>query len=252
MKKAAQILATYFGDRRHYPHNKDGVVELINKQVEWHKTLDLGYPTDLIIVNHDIELNGVQEFLNEFDGTATYNGIVRILHRPFFEADISYASYKYAFFKYKDEYEYWYFNEDDVLIQHISLIKDMIDLLDSDPTLGFIAASNFIKHRVHLFTYDADGYIIGTGDHVPHAHGGCGLTSTKILSEICTKYPDFMNTANIRHEVFGESIEKKTPGGYMEGEYEIDFTYRFIQAGYKMKCISNGSSFLRLQDGASL
>lgn len=252
MKKAAHILATYFGDRRHYPHNKNGVIEVIKKQIDLHKTLDLGYPTDLIITNHDVELDGVYEFLNQFDGIPTYNGVVRILNRPFFEADISCASYKYAFFKYKDEYDYWYFNEDDVLIQHTHLIKDMIDLLNDDPALGFIAASNFIKHNVHLFTHDVDGYIIQTGGHAPHAHGGCGLTSTKILSKICTKYPDFMNTANIRHEAFGESVEKKPPGGYMEGEHEIDFTYRFIQAGYKMKCISKGDSFLRLQDGISI
>lgn len=250
--KAVQVMATYFGARRHYPYNEEGVRDLIAKQVEWHKTFDLGYPTDLVIVNHDIELEGVREFLDQYEGTQLYNGVVRIIHRPFFEPDISYASYKYAFAKLKGEYDYWYFNEDDVIIQHPHLIKDMIDLLEGDESLGFIATSNFVQYNVHHFDYDSNGYIVGTGGHPPHAHGGCGLTSTEIFLDVCSKYPDFMNTANLRHETTTEYVEKRPPGGYMEGFKEIDFSNRFIQAGYKMKCISTGSSFLRLQDGGYL
>ena len=222
---------------------------MITRQVEHHKFLDLGYPTDLLIVNHDIELEEVRDFLDQYEGTTLLNGVVRILRRPFFEPDLSFASYKYAFTKFQDKYDYWYFNEDDVIIKHQYLMKDMIDLLESDPALGFIATSNFVNYNMHLFTYDEDGYVIKTGADEPHAHGGCGLTSTGIFLDICDKFPDFMNTANIRHETTGNHIEREHPGGYMEGYREIDFSHRFIQAGYKMKCISTGNSFERLQDG---
>lgn len=250
--KAVQVMATYFGSRRHYPFNAEGVKELITKQIQWLKDFDLGYPTDLLIVNHDIEIDGVANFLHQYNDTALHNGVVRILNRPFFEPDLSFASYKYAFTKHNSEYDYWYFNEDDVIINHPSLVKDMIDLFESDPTLGFIATSNFVNYNTHLFEYDDYDYILKTGNGDPHAHGGCGLTSTKVFFDVCNKFPDFMSTANIKHETTDNYVEKKLPGGYMEGYREIDFSHRFIQAGYKMKCISKGSSFVRLQDGGFL
>jgi hypothetical protein len=250
--KAVQVFATYFGNRRHFPYNQEGVEALIEKQIEHLKQIDLGHPTDLLIVNHDINLEGVCDFLNKFEGVGLRNGAVRILHRPFFEADLSYASYKYAFHHYNTEYDYWFFNEDDIQIECPSLIKRMIDMLDEDPSLGYIAAYDYSHRGVHRFHYDNQGYIVGTGGHKPHAHGGCGLTSTNIMSDVISKFPEFMMTANIRHETLNTYVEQRPPGGYIEGPAEIDFTYKFIEAGYKMKCISDGHSFVRLQDNLTL
>lgn len=242
--KAVQVMATYFGNRRHYPNNAFEVTELLERQVDHLKNFDLGYPTDLLIVNHDKGYEDGRDFLQSIEGTVLRNGVVRTLNRPWVSNDLSFGSYKYAFHKYQDEYAYWYFNEDDVIIEHKNLMLDMIELLNSDPNLGYIATSNFITGQ-HQFVLDDNGYIIGTGGHIPHAHGGAGLTSTKIFKQVCEKFPEFMNTANL----LGENEIKQGATVYTDDNEEINFSHTFIKAGFQIKCISKGHSFLRLQTG---
>ena len=242
--KAVQVMATYFGNRRHYPKNIFDVIELLQRQIAHLKTFDLGYPTDLLIVNHDKGSVDALEFLQSIDGETLRNGKVIILNRPWVSNDLSFGSYKYAFHKFKEDYDYWYFNEDDVIIEHPHIMLDMINLLESDTSLGYIATSNF-QNGIHKFQYDEEGYIIATGGHIAHAHGGCGLTSTTIFKQVCEKFPEFMQTANILEE----SQTREYANVYTDDMEEINFSHMFIKAGYKMKCISRGHSFLRLQTG---
>jgi len=100
--KVAKILAFYFGDRRHYPHNKEGVIDLFKKQIQTHQTLNPGINMDLIIVNHDTEDNDVYELLNEYDGQEVSTGKIRVIHRPRVSHDLSFGSYKYAFYLFQD------------------------------------------------------------------------------------------------------------------------------------------------------
>ena len=246
--KAAQILATYFGERRTYPYDVENTIEILKKQIENLKTLDTGYNSDLVIVNHDSGNTDAHEFLNQVDNMELKNGVVRVLNRPIINHDMSFGSYKYAFHKYQNEYDFWFFNEDDILPVVGNFIGDMINLLESDSKVGFVAALQFTDDPVHHFTIDSDGHITGTGVSPAHAHGGVGMTSTTILKDVCNKFPDYLNTPNINYE--GESILKN--GGYGGEVVEVDFTHTFIKAGYKLKCYSDGSKFKRLQDGRNL
>jgi|TARA_R110000803_G_C11982599_1_gene320956 hypothetical protein len=243
--KAVQVMATYLGQRRHFPKNKQDGFDLIKKQVLHHKSLDLGVECDLLIVNHDNGDKETQDFLNQYDGENIFNGEIKILHRPRINFDLSFGSYKYAFFKYQNHYDYWYFNEDDVIILYDNAIKDMIDTLESDSTTGFVAASNF-THNSHAFILDSDGHIVSTGGMSPHAHGGCGLTSTTIFNEVCKTHPHFMQTPNIL------GITSPNTKGYeyaSDSQMEIEFTNIFTTLGYKIKVYSDGKKYLRLQSG---
>lgn len=249
--KAVQVMATYFGPRRHFPKNKQEAMELIARQIDHHKKLDLGVPSDLLIVNHDDGDIEVREFLDQIDGERVYNGIVRILHRPRISYDLSFGSYKYAFFLYQNEYDYWYFNEDDVIILEPNAMKDMINILENDPhkLTGFVAASNFV-HNKHAFTFDANGYVTSTGGHNPHAHGGAGLTSTKIFHAVCNAFPHFMQTPNILQTTVNKDIS-----GYeyaSDSEMEMEFTQLFTKLGYRIKVYSDGKKYLRLQSGETI
>lgn len=246
--KAVQVMATYLGQRRHFPKNKQEGFDLIREQVSHHKDLDLGIESDLLIVNHDDGDKETQDFLNQYNGEKTFNGEIKILHRPRINFDLSFGSYKYAFFKYQNQYDYWYFNEDDVVILYNNAIKDMIDLLESDPSTGFVAASNF-THNGHAFTFDSDGHIVSTGGISPHAHGGCGLTSTAIFNKVCETYPHFMQTPNIL------GITSPDVKGYeyaSDSQMEIEFTNIFTTLGYKIKVYSDGKKYLRLQSGENI
>jgi hypothetical protein len=250
--KAVQVLATYFGERRTYPFNIDNTIKILNKQIENLKTIDTGYDSDLLIVNHDNGSVKGNEFLKQVENTILKNGIVRILNRPIINHDVSFGSYKYAFYKYQNEYDFWFFNEDDILPMTNNFIGDMIDLLKNDSNVGFIAALQFVKginitSDTHTFKFDENNYIISTGNHQPHAHGGVGVTSTSIIKDIVNKFPSYLDTPNINYN--GNST---LSGGYGGDGLEVDFTNIFVKAGYKIKCYSDGAKFTRLQDGRSL
>lgn len=248
--KAVQVMATYLGPRRHYPKNKYEGLDLINKQIIYHKHLDLGVECDLLIVNHDDGDEEVKKALDQYNEIDIFNGKVKILHRPRINLDLSFGSYKYAFFHYQNDYDYWYFNEDDVIILNDNAVKDMINILENDPykLTGFVAASNF-THNKHAFTFDQNGYITSTGGHPPHAHGGCGLTSTKIFNQVWETYPHFMQTPNILN------LSSSDVKGYeyaSDSKMEIEFTHIFTNLGYKIKTYSDGKKYLRLQSGETL
>jgi hypothetical protein len=249
--KAAQILATYFGTRRHYPFNKEGVQDVLNRQVETLCKLDLGYDTDLIIVNHDNQDPFAHDFLQSINGVQLKNGQVRILHRPIVSQDVSFGSYKYAYYMHRTEYDYWFFNEDDVLPQKSGLVQKMINQLNSDSSIGFVAALQFANGS-HVFQFNEMGYISATGGHMPHAHGGVGLTSTAILDRLVAKYPLYLQTPNILLQKNELQDYLTLEGGYGGDHLEIDFTNAFVKAGYNLVCSSEGDDFLRLQDNSLL
>jgi hypothetical protein len=247
MKKAVQVLATYFGDRRNYPHNKIQVFEVLERQIHSAQQLDTGIDCDLLIVNHDIKDPQVTTYLSSISGTKTKNGIVKVLHRPIVNSDLSFGSYKYAFHKFENEYDYWFFIEDDILPLRKNYVKEMINVIEGDPQVGFVAALNF--KTAHPFSFDEEGYIKSVGHlrWVPHAHGGVGLTSTQILQELRTKNPSYFDTPNIN-----QTSHPIPEGGYAGDHVEVEFTYAFSQIDYKLKVYSPGTYFERLQDGEKL
>ena len=250
MKKTAKVLAFYFGDRRHYPHNRKGVEELFLKQLETHKELDPGCPMDLIIVNHEIGDMQSRKFLNMYDGTPIHSGVVRILHRPRISFDLSFGSYKYAFWKFQDEYDYWFFCEDDVLPLKENMVQGMIDMMEEDDKVGMVSAVTFNHLPVHHYVFDTDGYITRTGQHAPHIHGGVGLTSTKVLKHVNSALPEYFYTPNILEDKGKKPSDKFSYEN--ENNIEIGFSLDITKLGYKLKCYSKGDCVLRLQDGNKL
>jgi hypothetical protein len=247
--KAAKVFAFYFGDRRFYPTNKSGVIELFKRQIESHKKIHPGVPTDLIIVNHDTGDLEVREFLDGYENFEILGGKIRILHRPRINGDFSIGSYKYAFHLLKDEYDYWFFCEDDIETVSENVIRDMIDMLESDPVVGFIAALNFKKYGIHPYV-EKDGYIESTGTHPPHAHGGVGLTSTSLMLK-ATNGTSYFDTPNIN---LYNSITNSTPhhniSGYEnENSHEVGFSNIFHSAGLRLKAFSDGGNFLHIREG---
>lgn len=243
--KTAIILATYFGDRRNYPHNQDEVVEVLDKQIQAAKTLDMGCPCDLIIVNHNYDNQVGLDYLQSVDGTQTRNGTVYVRNRPVVRQDMSFGSYKYAYMVYGEQYDYYFFNEDDILPMKDNVVSDMIAAFEADPKVGFVPALLF-TNCVHVHEMDEDGYIAKTGGGPAHAHGGVGLTSSKIMKEIAAKYPNYIGT------VADYNGTSHAIGGYGGQHAERDFTHIFCEHGYKLKCISDGFRFKRLQDGRDL
>jgi|LakMenEpi03Aug12_release.lakeMendotaPanAssembly.Ray.scaffolds.fasta_scaffold02536_8 hypothetical protein len=250
--KVAKVLAFYFGNRRLYPHNKEGVIQLLKRQIESHKKIQPGVPTDLILVNHDTGDVEVRELLSQYEGMEINGGVVRILHRPRISFDLSMGSFKYAFYVLQNEYDYWFFCEDDVETIKDNVVIDMITLLNSDSRIGFVAACDYRNYNIHHYITE-DGFIRGTGVDAPHAHGGIGLTSTKIIRDVSQKISSYLSTPNIDSYINGvNSTTLLTESYENENTHEINFTNDFIKAGYELKSFSDGTNFLHIRENITL
>lgn len=249
--KVAKVLAFYFGDRRFYPHNKLGVMNLFKRQIETHTKINPGMYMDLIIVNHDSGDKETLDFLRLYENHKIFNGKVRIINRPRINGDFSIGSYKYAFHLLKNEYDYWFFSEDDIEPKCDNITKDMVDILNSDKKIGFVCALNFINYHMHHYQ-EIDGYIERTGESPPHAHGGVGLTSTYLMETI-TKNTDFFDIPNIVQYDNKSHIKSEVNTDYENENYqEIHFSNIFYEAGYKLKSFSDGTKFLHIRENISV
>jgi hypothetical protein len=249
--KVAKILAFYFGNRRHYPYDKLGTMDLFKRQIEVHKKTDPGLDMDLIIVNHDTGDTEVLDFLNQYENDNVFSGKIRILNRPRISGDFSIGSYKYAFYLLKNEYDYWFFSEDDIEPLKSNIVKDMVDMLQSDSKIGYVCALNFKNYSIHHYE-EVDGYIERTHGWPPHAHGGVGLTSTKLMNEV-TSGTNFFITPNILKEKNELIDENRINSSYEnENHEEIHFSNIFHSHGYKLKSFSDGTNFLHIRENITL
>jgi hypothetical protein len=240
--KVAKVLAFYFGWRRHYPHNKEGVIDLFKTQIKTHQTLNPGVNMDLIIVNHDTQDQDVYDLLNEYDGQDVSTGKIKVIHRPRISSDLSFGSYKYAFYLLQNEYDYWFFSEDDILPLTNGIVPELIDILNSSEDIGFVGALRY--PNTHCYTLE-DGYII-SHDHV---HGGCGLTSTIKMKKVAEIVPTYLQTPNI----LNEEIKNKIVDDYLgENTFEISFTQDFINAGFKLKVKNSLDNFSHIREEIKL
>lgn len=240
--KVAKVLAFYFGDRRHYPKNKEGVIDLFKTQIKTHQTLNPGVNMDLIIVNHDTQDQDVYDLLNEYDGQDVSTGKIKVIHRPRISSDLSFGSYKYAFHLFQNEYDYWFFSEDDILPLTNGVVPELINILNSNEDVGFVGALKY--PHTHYYTLE-DGYII-SHDHI---HGGCGLTSTIKMKKVAEIIPTYLQTPNI----LNEEIKNKIVDDYLgEHTFEISFTQDFINTGFKLKVKNSLDNFSHIREEIKL
>lgn len=240
--KVAKVLAFYFGDRRHYPKNKEGVIDLFKTQIKTHQTLNPGVNMDLIIVNHDTQDQDVYDLLNEYDGQDVSTGKIKVIHRPRISSDLSFGSYKYAFHLFQNEYDYWFFSEDDILPLTNGVVPELINILNSNEDVGFVGALKY--PHTHYYKLE-DGYII-SHDHV---HGGCGLTSTIKMKKVAEIIPTYLQTPNI----LNEEIKNKIVDDYLgEHTFEISFTQDFINTGFKLKVKNSLDNFSHIREEIKL
>jgi hypothetical protein len=202
-KKAAKIICTFFGDRRQDNNSPTNVIDFLKLMIENEIDIENGIYTDTIIVNNDCGNVQSNEILNSYNGVETKNGKIIVEVRE--NLGGSFGAYYYAFLKYKDDYDYWFFCEDDVLVYKENYMSDFIEFLNSDNNLGFVALAPITKPGTQI-----------------HSGGGCGLTSTdKFLRSRSTSYMD---------DHFTVSKQRGNHYGSFQ-YYEIDFTNVFIRSG---------------------
>tara|TARA_R110000824_G_scaffold247906_1_gene436981 strand:+ start:2184 stop:3137 length:954 start_codon:yes stop_codon:yes gene_type:complete len=138
--RCCKIVATYFGIRRFYPSNVDDTIEMLNDFVNHEKTINPGIKNlDVIFVNHDCGETKGKEFLNNLDGEKIYNGTIKVVHRPWDTGKgACLGSFDYGFKLFKNNYDYWFLQEDDYKIVHPQYYLNGINILEEDRKTAFV------------------------------------------------------------------------------------------------------------------
>lgn len=253
-----KVICTYFGQRRtnvvygrsdthsgHIPKHSgvENTINFIKNLLEFERVVDSGVFMDTILINHDVsditKDEDAKKFLEEVDGTPTRNGVLKVINRPFNNGiGGGFGSFNYVYQKHKEDYEYWYFTEDNVV-----QTKDFY----------------FIQSIVQLNEDERVGYICGYR-HTPlrdnphpkmHCHGGCGATHISHLNKVneshgsLSYYGEPFNEAMLENindmEAFGSHAWAWYRG--FEDEGEVGFTHTFIEAGLVLQDIQRDDKF---------
>ena len=252
VKRNCKVISAYYGPKRF--SDLEGMVEILNRHINSEKQLDSGCFNDIIIVNHENNFNmpRKEEFyklLDDIDGTPSRNGVFKVIHRPFQDGvGGSYCSFNYAFEKFKDDYEYWFFTEDNVIITHEHIFKKCIEQLQQNPKVKYIGCLRYNNQVPPSHKKNER--------HPEHLHGGCGCVNIKDLQEVYNKfgklpYSERPMTESMLKRIHSIPYEFKNRARapFMDGEWsawykdfenqgEVMFTNAYVQMGHELDVLN--------------
>jgi len=150
----------YFSHSQNFS-TRESIIELLRFNVAEEKKCDPGCDTDVIIVNNDT-----------VDRMKLKHGVIRVLHRENFGR--SFGGYNYAFSRLSDEYDYFIFTEDDILIVTDQYASIGVKEFNSTQNCGFVAFQALSNKSHHNLSKA----------QTLHAHGGVGISSANILNKV--------------------------------------------------------------------
>ena len=194
--------------------NEDDIIKLIKFNIEKEKQCYAGVDRDLIIVNSDVNSFKGNKFISELSTTEIPGGKIICITRK--NIGRSFGAYSDAFLKFRKDYDFFLFTEDDMIIAKNNYLKIGLDLWKKKNNVGFIAYIGTTKigawHWKDLDLHKKNAF---------SCHGASGLVSTKILDEVVKKHGCLPYNK-------GFSREKDITYG------EVAFPNSILQLGYKL------------------
>lgn len=239
--KNCKIIATYFGPRRNKPN---GIEQSINfwesKVLKFEYDIDPGVQVDNIVVNHHFGNEKVEKFLEKIDGRPTRRGIIKVYNREWEEGvGGSFLSFGRGFEKFKKDYKYWFFTEDNVIMIRKNYYKIALSQLKKN-----------IEKKVAFICCMRSTALEKMPEDKKWCHGGCGLTTRERLEEIheelgCLPHSKMKIPKHIEKKIFEDDLtafkiktEINTTDNSWYREFcqegEIQFTNQFFIRGYKL------------------
>lgn len=169
--RAAKIISVYIGPRRNMNNNllnETDCIEFLKLQIENEQTLDSGIPMDVIIVNNDTYNESANEFINSLNNQSVYNGTIKVFHRP--NIGGSFGAFSYSYEMIRNDYDFFLFNEDDIMIHTPNYFKRSAEILQENLNIGFVAFSPISYHEPY------------------HCGGGFGVSSKRILELVRQRF----------------------------------------------------------------
>lgn len=179
-----KVIATSFTPRQvrlheNYPGHQQDIksaeeaLEMLKKVVKFETENTPGQDIDIIIVNSDVGFKEGNEYIEQINGTKFKFG--KIIAYTKENVGWSFGSYSHAFKKYREDYQYFIFTEDDILIGGNDYAKRLInrwkELENAKVNVGFLSLIGVIKHHYGI-----------------HCGGGVGMSSRQVLDKLIERY----------------------------------------------------------------
>ena len=222
--KSCTVITTFFGKRRSYPSEVEETIKYLREYLDFLIKLDSGVDSDIILTNHQCpeELDPEKKslkFLSELDGLKTVNGQIKVIHRPWEKGvGIGFKSINTAFEKFRNEYDYWFFAEDDVRISLPKYFKYCIQQLEDEKSYG----TAFICGYCGSF-----GTTWGK-----HCHGSAGCTHIDFLEKVYKRHGSLHYCKTERPT--GDIKRLRLWYTCQEKDGEVAFTNALIRAGHDL------------------
>lgn len=200
----------FFMHSQNFP-SRESILDLINFTVRIEENAKPGASVDLIIVNNDAGWREGNEFLDRLHGRQFGHGKVHVIHRENFGR--SFGGYNHAFKLLRNKYDYFIFTEDDILVARDGYASIAIKTFLNVRNCGFVAYQGITDVALDLPRGDAIS-----------AHGGVGLSSTKVLDDV------------VQHYGVLPHVEKKSSQAHLDiiRNGEIPFTNKIHKLGYQL------------------
>lgn len=173
-----------------------GIKKMIEDTISLDKDVDTGADCDILLINN---VNGSVEFdeyIRSLNNTETKNGKIFTFEKE--NEGGQFGAFDFIWHKFEDEYDFWIFTEDDIIITGHEYYSKLIERLGKDTAY---ALCGVVKHE----------------HHPPHACSACMLIPKKILKVI-------------RHIPF--PLVNDIPTRIARGE--IAFSTKILDAGFKL------------------
>ena len=205
----------YFSHSQNYT-TKESIIELINLNIEIELKCNPGAPVDLIIVNNDSGWSDGNRFLESINGKHLSDGKIHVLTKNNFGR--SFGGYNYAFKMLGNNYDYFIFTEDDIIIGRDGYASIGIENFHNIENCGFVAYQCISHKGSNLPPEDA-----------AHAHGGVGLTSASVLNEVVKHYGSLPHADENSSQEYIDIIKNG----------EVAFTNKIYKLGYQLISLPN-------------
>ena len=180
------------------------VLELVAYNYELERRVDPGVESDTIIVNNDVGWVKGNKYLESIRDTKIARGQLLVINRENYGR--AFGGYNRAYGMFRNQYEYWTFTEDDILVIGDKYFKICIDAFNRKRRTGFVAIQG-LSHAIGL-----------------HAHGGVGTTRVDVLEMVYSKLGKLPHCEATQSQAYDQII--------VHGE--VAFTNSIMKLGYEL------------------
>lgn len=231
----------YFSHSQNFP-SSESVVDLIKLNISLEEKCDPGCDVDLVIINNDCGYIPGNKYLDELDGKELKRGKVRIFHRENYGR--SFGGYNFAFMKLREEYDYFIFTEDDIVIWRDGYASNALEIMISNANCGFVAYQGIARKFKNLPLSESI-----------HVHGGVGFSSTKVLNTVVSNF-GLLPHATLNSSQSYDDIIEKGEVAFTNAIYKLGFQIEELNHNVKMYDfaydIIKGVCFSRYLSGCEL